>query len=77
MNREQVLEPEHVNLSSSLDRLAMIYRYRDKYEQAEPLYQRALTIDEHELGPVHPSTVRTRKTYTLLLQNVQRDVKHT
>jgi len=29
---------------------------RARYEQAEPLFQRALAIREHELGPNHPDT---------------------
>ena len=29
---------------------------RDKYEEAEPLYRRALTIREKVLGPEHPDT---------------------
>jgi len=32
---------------------------RARYEQAAPLYQRALAIREQELGPHHPDTARS------------------
>ena len=32
----------------------MLYQDQGKYEQAEPLFQRALTIGEKALGPEHP-----------------------
>jgi tetratricopeptide (TPR) repeat protein len=57
--RESVLEPEHVDLSSSLDQLATIYQHRGRYEQAEPLFQRALAIREKTLGPDHPHIANT------------------
>jgi len=53
--REQVLEPEHADLASSLDRLASVYRRRGKYEQAVPLFQRAIAIGEKTLDPEHPA----------------------
>ncbi len=36
--------------ATSLNNLAELYRAQGKYEQAEPLYQRALAIRE---GPIH------------------------
>ena len=33
----------------------MIYHTRGQYEQAEPLYRRALAIYEKSLGPDHPN----------------------
>ena len=41
---------------------------RARYEQAAPLYQRALAIREHELGANHPSTQIVRQNYTSLVQ---------
>ena len=37
----------------------MLYDYLGKYDKAEPLYKRALEIDEKALGPDHPG-VATR-----------------
>ena len=44
-----------------------------KYEQAEPLYQRALAIREQALGPEHPETLKTLQNYANLLRKVERD----
>ncbi len=41
-------------LATSLNNLAELYRAQGNYEQAEPLYRRALAIDEKALGPEHP-----------------------
>jgi tetratricopeptide (TPR) repeat protein len=64
--REQVLEPEHLDLSRSLNRLATLYQYRGKYPEAEPLYQRALAIYEQQLGPNHPDTATSLNNLALL-----------
>lgn len=40
--------------------------FQKKYEQAESLYQRALRIQEQQLGPDHPQTILTRKNLTTL-----------
>jgi hypothetical protein len=42
-----------------------------KYEQPEPLYQRALAICEQQLGAQHPTTQTVRKNYARLLQNME------
>jgi tetratricopeptide (TPR) repeat protein/DNA-binding XRE family transcriptional regulator len=49
--REQVLAPDHPDLAYSLNGLAIIYWYQGKYEQAEPLYQRAVDIVIKEQAP--------------------------
>jgi len=54
--REKQLGPEHPDTAQSLNNLAELYRAQGKYEQAEPLYQRALAIREKQLGPEHPYT---------------------
>jgi tetratricopeptide (TPR) repeat protein len=58
MIKEQVLGPDHPNMAIRLHDLAVFYGKQGKYEQAEPLYQRALTIFERVLGPDHPDTAR-------------------
>ena len=40
-------------LSISLNDLALVYRAQKKYAEAEPLYQRALAIDERNHGADH------------------------
>jgi tetratricopeptide (TPR) repeat protein len=51
-----VLEPDHPDTVSSLSNLADLYKAQHKYELAEPLYQRALSIREQVLAPAHPDT---------------------
>src|SRR5262249_38563035 len=38
----------------SLNGLAELYRAQGQYAKAEPIYQRALAIQEKDLGPEHP-----------------------
>jgi tetratricopeptide (TPR) repeat protein/transcriptional regulator with XRE-family HTH domain len=51
---EQAFGPEHLEVASCVDGLAILYFRQGKYEQAEPLYRRALQIWEQALGPEHP-----------------------
>jgi tetratricopeptide (TPR) repeat protein len=53
---EDRLGPEHPDTATALNSLAEFYRERGRYEEAEPLYQRALDIAEKVLGPDHPDT---------------------
>ena len=39
-----------------------------KYEEAEPLYRRALEISEKALGPEHPQTTQILKSYSAFLR---------
>ncbi len=42
--------------ATTLNNLARLYRAQGRYDEAEPLYQRSLTINEKALGPEHPHT---------------------
>ncbi|MBD2161203.1 tetratricopeptide repeat protein [Limnothrix sp. FACHB-1083] len=44
------------NLATSLNNLAALYYSQGQYEAAEPLYRRALEIQERVLGADHPDT---------------------
>jgi tetratricopeptide (TPR) repeat protein len=52
---EKALGPEHPNVASNLNNLALLYHSLGDYAKAEPLYQRALAIDEKALGLEHPN----------------------
>ncbi|MFM1899807.1 MAG: hypothetical protein RLZZ216_383 [Cyanobacteriota bacterium] len=54
--REKQLGPEHLDIATSLNKLALLYRAEGRYEEAEPLYRRSLAIREKALGPGHPNT---------------------
>ena len=45
-----------------------LYTHQGQYEQAEPLYQRALAIFEKVFGPEHPNTITVRKHYARFLR---------
>ena len=61
---------DHPSTTFLLDNLAILYMDQGKYEEAEPLYQRALAISEKALGPEHPYTKKTQENYTNLLQKM-------
>ena len=46
--------PDHLDVATSLNGLALSYDALGQSEEAEPLYQRALAIREKALGPDHP-----------------------
>jgi tetratricopeptide (TPR) repeat protein len=50
----------------------MLYYNQGKYEQAEPLYQRALAIWEKTLPPDHPYIALALENYADLLQKMSR-----
>ena len=41
-------------MATSLNNLAALYKEQGRYADAEPLYKRALAIDEKAVGPDHP-----------------------
>jgi len=59
----------------SLNNLAALYRAQGRYSEAEPLYQRALTIQEQRLGLDHPNVVVTLRNYIALLKVMHRDAE--
>ena len=71
----KVLRPEHPRLATALNNLASLYKRQGKYEQAEPLYQRALAIREQQLGPEHPTTVTIQEKYHALVRDMEQKGK--
>ncbi len=63
---------DHPNVASSLNNLAELYRAQGLYDQAEPLYKRALAIGEKVLGPDHPNTLTILRNYVNLLSVTNR-----
>ncbi len=49
--------------------MALLYYTQGKYEQAEPLYQRALAIREQQVGPQHPDTASSLNNLAGLYAN--------
>jgi tetratricopeptide (TPR) repeat protein len=63
------------DVARSLNNLAGLYYAQGRYEAAEPLYQRALAIQEQRLGPNHPDVVVTLNNYLALLKAMHRDAE--
>jgi tetratricopeptide (TPR) repeat protein len=72
---EQLLGFQHPQVAASLLGLAVLYEEQGKYSEAEPLLKRTLAIYEQQLGPEHPITVATRKSYHVLVENMQQQGK--
>ena len=69
--QEKMLGPEHPELATYLNNLALFYEAQGDYEQAESLFQRALTIRELVFGPTHPYTMQARTNYNSLLEQMK------
>lgn len=54
--RKKVLGSEHLDTTTSLNDLALLYHAQGKYELAEPLYLHALQVRKMLLGLEHPDT---------------------
>ncbi|MEL7036262.1 MAG: tetratricopeptide repeat-containing protein, partial [Cyanobacteria bacterium J06592_8] len=52
---KKLLGPEHPDVATSLNNLALLYSSQGRYEEAEPLYQQALEMYKKLLGPEHPN----------------------
>ena len=55
-------------LATDLNNLAALYRDTGRYAEAEPLYQRAIAIDEKALGPDHPGLATDLNNLAALYQ---------
>eukprot|EP00298_Acanthocystis_sp_HF-20_P022581 c30590_g1_i1.p1 GENE.c30590_g1_i1~~c30590_g1_i1.p1 ORF type:complete len:914 (+),score=182.28 c30590_g1_i1:38-2779(+) len=56
---ENVLGPNHGDVSCCLNKLAALYSSQGKYEQAESLYTRSIEIKERCFGINHPNVAET------------------
>lgn len=64
--REQTLGPGHLDIAESLVDLGNIYWGQNKFEQAEPLFYRALGILGMALGPADKDVEKVRRDITRL-----------
>ncbi len=70
LEKAEQFGPEDPRLSASLNNLAFLYHAQGMYDDAEPLYQRALVIVEKAHGPEHPD-VATSLNNLAFLYHVQ------
>ncbi|MGA8611603.1 MAG: tetratricopeptide repeat protein, partial [Xanthobacteraceae bacterium] len=52
---EKSLGPDHPNVATDLNNLALLLQDTNRLVEAEPLMRRALAIDEKSYGPDHPN----------------------
>ena len=64
--RKKVLGPGHLDVASSLNNLAVLYKDQGRYAEAEKLFQRSQTITEKAVGPEHPDMARNLNNLALL-----------
>src|SRR5215510_12710182 len=67
--REKTLGPDHRDLASALNGLAIIYDIKSEYAKSEALYQRALRIIEKALGPDNPEVLGILNNLAMVYQN--------
>ena len=65
---EKALGPEHPDVATDLNNLALLYQGQGKYTEAEPLHKRALAIWEKALGPEHPHVGQSLNNLAALYQ---------
>ncbi|MDQ2886575.1 MAG: tetratricopeptide repeat protein [Chloroflexota bacterium] len=70
---EGTLGEAHPDTAGSVSWLAFIAHQQHHYEQARPLYERALAIYEHVLGQDHPTTKEAYTLYVVLLHTMGRE----
>jgi tetratricopeptide (TPR) repeat protein len=61
--------PEALETATALNNLALTYQSLARFAEAEPLYRRAIEIDERALGEVHPDVASEYNNLAILLQD--------
>jgi tetratricopeptide (TPR) repeat protein len=62
----ETIKPDDPRLANSLMRLAVVYHTQGRYAEAEPLYQRALMLQEQMFGPDQPQLLEMLEAYANL-----------
>ncbi len=63
---EKALGPDHPDVATALNDVAVMYEAKGEYVRVEPLYQRALAIREKALGPDHLAVAASLNNLALL-----------
>ena len=66
---EKVLGPKHPDVATSLNNLGWLLGATNRLAEAEPLFRRALAIDEKSFGPEHPDVARDLNNLAGLLSD--------
>ena len=65
--------PDHPDVATSLNNLALLYDTQGNYAKAEPLYKRSLAISEKALGPDHPAVATSLENLAYLYRAQKRN----
>jgi tetratricopeptide (TPR) repeat protein len=71
----QQFGPEHIEVARSLNVLADRYATQGKAAEAEPLYERALAIEEKAMGPEGLDLAITLESYAAVLRHMNREAE--
>ena len=66
---------DHPHIATQLNNLAEAYRQKERYNEAEPLHKRALSIREQQLGIDHPHVAQSLNNLALLYQSQGRSIE--
>ncbi|HEY9775417.1 MAG TPA: tetratricopeptide repeat protein [Planktothrix sp.] len=69
----EALGQEDHRLPLTLNNLANCYRQQGRFEEAEPLYKRALTVKTSQVGPVSYDLIPILENYAKMLRGAGRD----
>lgn len=74
IERQYAVNPgeNHPVYATTLFKLAVTLGNQGKYEEADPMFVKAATIQEATLGPASPELAQTLSTYSVLLQRTGR-----
>jgi Flp pilus assembly protein TadD len=67
--KERLLGPEHPEVGTTLNNLAVVYRRRGRLEEAEALYRRAIDILSETVEPSHPALAASRGNLSKILND--------
>jgi tetratricopeptide (TPR) repeat protein len=63
---------DHLDITTSLNNLALLYDSMGRYGEAEPLFVRSLSIREQQLGADHPNVATSLNNLALLYDSMER-----
>ena len=66
-NHTEPWNPDHPAVATRLNNLAELLRVTNRPAEAEPLFRRALVIDERSYGPDHPDVAQTQESLQIVL----------
>ncbi len=71
--KEKALGPDHPDVATSLNNLALLYYTQGQYAQAEPIFKRSLAIWEKALGLDHSNVAMSLENLAALYRKTDRE----